>query len=174
MGVKPEGAVKRYDKHHKRKIDNPCPFILLVYNKHMGGIDLSDMLVSLYKTPIKSHRWYLLLFGYVFDLSVTNGWLLYKREAIFLKEFPMALKYFRTEIAGTLVKINQKVSVGRPISRGPTPKKDNIKKAKPSKDIRYDGIDHWSMPTSSQGGDALCVQKGLQVSDALNAVSFCV
>lgn len=150
VGVEPEGAVKRYDKHHKSKIDIPCPSIVLAYNKHMGGIDLSDMLVSLYKTPMKSHRWYLPLFGYMLDLSVTNGWLLYKREATLLNESPMPLKCFRAEIAGTLVKINQKVSVGRPISRGPTPKKGNVKKAKPSKDIRYDGIDHWPMPTSSE------------------------
>ena len=93
------------------------------------------------------------------DLSVTNGWLLYKREATLLKESPMALKYFQAEIAGTLVKINQKFSVGRPISRGPTPKKGN---AKPSKDIRYDGIDHWPMPTSSEkqsrGRYSLCLK----------------
>ena len=50
IGVELEGAVKRYDKHHRGKIDTPCPSIVLAYNKHMGGIDLSDMLVSLYKT----------------------------------------------------------------------------------------------------------------------------
>ena len=67
VGVEPEGAVKRYDKHHKCKMDIPCPSIVLAYNKYMRGIDLSDMLVSLYKTPIKSHRWCLFLFGYVLD-----------------------------------------------------------------------------------------------------------
>lgn len=150
VGVEPEGAVKRYDKHKKRKIDIPCPSIVLAYNKHMGGLDLSDMLVFLYKTPMKSHRWYLPIFGYLLDLSVANSWLLYKREATLLKESPMTLKCFRAEIAGTLVKINQKVSVGRPLSRGTTPKKGNVKKAKPSKDVRYDGIDHWPVPTSSE------------------------
>ena len=86
VGVEPEGAVKRYDKHHRGKIDIPCPSIVLAYNKHMGGIDLSDMLVSLYKTPMKSHRWYLPLFGYMLDLSVANGWLLHKRNATLLQE----------------------------------------------------------------------------------------
>ncbi|KAK3877624.1 hypothetical protein Pcinc_017659 [Petrolisthes cinctipes] len=52
VGVEPESSVKRYDCDEKSRVDIPCPSIVMAYNKHMGGIDLSDMLVSLYKTPM--------------------------------------------------------------------------------------------------------------------------
>ena len=73
VGVEPVGSVKRFDVEAKCKVDIPCPSFVLAYNKHMGGIDLSDMLLALYKTPIRSHRWYLPIFGYILDVAVINA-----------------------------------------------------------------------------------------------------
>jgi len=39
----------------------------------MGGIDLFDILVSLYKDDHKSNKWYR-------HVAVVNGWILYKRH----------------------------------------------------------------------------------------------
>lgn len=112
------------------------------------------MLVALYPTPLRSHRWYLPLFAYILDVSVTNAWLSYKREATLLKEEPIPLKNFRCEIANTMVKVNKKVSVGRPLSRSSALNKSNTKRTSkkrvPSADIRYDCIDHWPMPMGSE------------------------
>lgn len=99
VGIVPEGSVKRYDSEEKRRVDIPCLSIVTAYIKPMGVIDLSDILVSLYKTPVKSHRWYLPIFGYILDLSVSNAWLIYIYEASLLDEAPMSLKNFRLEIA---------------------------------------------------------------------------
>ena len=71
---------KRWDKELKKKVDIPCPAVIKEYNGKMGGIDKSDMLTHLYKTPLKARRWYLRLFGYVIDLCTTNAWILYKRD----------------------------------------------------------------------------------------------
>lgn len=76
-----------------------CPLLVTEYNAHMGGIDKSDMLVHLYKTPMKSKRWYIRLFGYVLDLCIVNAWLLYKRDCKALKESSMPLKQFRLQIS---------------------------------------------------------------------------
>nr|CAI5822949.1 unnamed protein product [Callosobruchus analis] len=46
----------------------------------MGGVDLMDMLVSLYRTRLKSRRWYLSIFAQMVDLCMNNAWLLYRRE----------------------------------------------------------------------------------------------
>ena len=57
----------------------------------MGGIDKSDMLTHLYKSPMKAKRWYLRLFDYIQDVCTTN------RDCEALKEAPHApqkLKYF--------------------------------------------------------------------------------
>lgn len=65
----------------------------------LGGIDKSDMLVHLYRTPMKSKRWYMRLFAYCLDLSVTNAWLSYRRDCKSLGETKsMGLKDFRIEL----------------------------------------------------------------------------
>ncbi|MGH0186630.1 UNVERIFIED_CONTAM: hypothetical protein FKN15_033325 [Acipenser sinensis] len=79
-GIEPLGSVKQFNKEAKQKIDVPCPSVILAYNQHMGGSDISAVLVHLYKSPMKSRRWYLPLLSYILNLSITNAWLMYKRD----------------------------------------------------------------------------------------------
>lgn len=64
----------------------------------IGDINKSDILVHLYKTPMKSKRWYLRLFAYVVDISLTNAWILYCRDCKALSENGMSQKNFRAEV----------------------------------------------------------------------------
>ena len=98
-GVEPMKKVKRYDRNTKKKLEVNCPSVIREYNGKMGGIDKSDMLTHLYKTPMRARRWYMRLFGYSLDLSVSNAWLLYKRDCKALGEKAMGLKSFRLEIS---------------------------------------------------------------------------
>ena len=56
VGVKPLGTVDRYDREKKKKVPIPCPRVINEYNDKMGGIDKSDMLTHLYKTPMRARR----------------------------------------------------------------------------------------------------------------------
>nr|XP_013771175.1 PREDICTED: uncharacterized protein LOC102193255 [Pundamilia nyererei] len=116
--IMPLSTVKRWSKESKAKVMIPCPSLIPAYNEHMGGIDLSDMLVHLYKTPAKSTRWYLPLFGYMLDLSIANSWLVYKRERGQLNQKPITLKRFRLAVAHSLKQVNKPAS-----SSPPPPKK---------------------------------------------------
>ena len=98
-GVEPISTAKRWDKDTKKKVEVPCPAVIKEYNGKMGGIDKSDMLTHLYKSPMKSRRWYLRLFGYVVDVCTSNAWILYKRDCKALSQKPMSLKMFRLEIS---------------------------------------------------------------------------
>lgn len=98
-GVEPVGKVKRYDRNSKKKVEVPCPNVIKQYNGKMGGVDKSDMLTHLYKSPMRARRWYMRLFGYTLDLSVCNAWILYKRDCQALGETPMPLKLFRLDIS---------------------------------------------------------------------------
>ncbi|KAJ8378086.1 hypothetical protein AAFF_G00248000 [Aldrovandia affinis] len=92
----------------------------------MGRIDLSDMLVHLYKSPAKSRRWYFPLFGYILDLSVSNARLVYKRDCGLRKEKAMPLKRFRLAVARSLAQ-DSPPPHQRPVSlvRGTTPRQPN-------------------------------------------------
>ena len=98
-GIEPMTTVKRYDRDAHEKIDVPCPDVIKQYNGRMGGIDKSDMLTHLYKTPLRARRWPLKIFGYVLDVCVSNAWLIYKRDIKKLAERPMSLKNFRLSIS---------------------------------------------------------------------------
>ena len=76
----PVTTAKRYDKNQKAKVEVPCPNIVKQFNAHMGGVDLMDMLVSLYRITLKTHRWYLSIFAQMLGICINNAWLLYQRE----------------------------------------------------------------------------------------------
>ena len=46
------GTVKRWDTKGKSYIDVPLPDMVSDYNTSMGGVDLDDMLIALYRTTI--------------------------------------------------------------------------------------------------------------------------
>ena len=69
--------VKRWDRSKKESITIKCPEIVRNYNKSMGGVDLCDMLISLYLTNIKTKRWYIKILFHCVDISKVNAWNLY-------------------------------------------------------------------------------------------------
>ena len=50
--------VDRWDNKSKRHVSVPVPEAVVEYNSSMGGVDLADMFISLYRTPYKCKRWY--------------------------------------------------------------------------------------------------------------------
>ncbi|XP_010796031.1 piggyBac transposable element-derived protein 3-like [Notothenia coriiceps] len=159
-GVEPVSTVKRWSQEAKAKIPIPCPSLIPAYNEHMGGIDLSDMLVHLYKTPAKARRWYFPLFGYMLDLSVSNSWLVYKRDCGLLNKKPMPLKRFRLEVAHSLKQVNKPAKVGRPPSSSPPPMSQNKyytqTAQQPPPDVRYDNCGHWPLHSEMRGRCKVC------------------
>nr|XP_053627436.1 piggyBac transposable element-derived protein 3-like [Cherax quadricarinatus] len=99
VGVHPVTPITSYNKETKKREKFSCPAVIKNYNAHMGCIDKSDMLVHLYKTPMKSKRWYMRLFAYFLDLAVVNAWLVYRRDCVALKSKYMPLKNFRLDIS---------------------------------------------------------------------------
>lgn len=143
VSINPIKEVQRYKKDVKERVPVQCPKIIVDYNAHMGGVDLADMLISLYRTKMKTHRWYLAIFSQLLDICTNNAWLLYRRQMSLRGEKHMPLKEFRYQIAITLIK-KDKVRVGRPLKiTGPSRiiRKPSIKR--PDEDIRYDNVDHF-------------------------------
>lgn len=142
----PVVQVKRYDKEEKKKVDVDCPQIIKQYNTHMGGVDLADMLIALYKTPYKSKRWYLGIFSQLIDIGVNNAWLLYRRDTQALGNTKHEnLKTFRLHLALSLIKANSVTKVRKSDFANEQPKK-KIRvpvSARPTDDIRYDQIGHF-------------------------------
>jgi hypothetical protein len=71
----------------------------------MGGVDLMNSLISLYRTNIRSKKWYRHLVFHLFDLTVVNSWLLYRRDCtacMVRSKDQLSLLKFKAYVAGCL------------------------------------------------------------------------
>ena len=84
-------------------IDISRPHLIGVYNKSMGGVDLMDMMCTLYKYQLRSKRWYLYIFYHTLTIALVNACFLYRRdcEALKIKKV-MPLKKFQALVANSL------------------------------------------------------------------------
>lgn len=79
VGTEPRIKVMRWFSAQKARKEIDCPQIISIYNQHMGGVDLLDSLMGLYRITIRSKKWYHRLFFHFLDMAVVNAWLLYRR-----------------------------------------------------------------------------------------------
>ncbi|KAK9522077.1 hypothetical protein VZT92_018567 [Zoarces viviparus] len=78
-----------------------CPTPVVDYNKHMGGVDLSDQLIQHY-VHHKTMRWYRTLFFHFLDIAATNSFLLHKELCREKQEQPMTHRAFLQELTAQL------------------------------------------------------------------------
>ena len=96
--------VRRWDRQKRQFIETDCPTVTEKYNKSMDGVDLSDMLISLYRTPIKTNRRFPKVLFHCVDIVKLNAWLVYRCHCNQLKvpkELQLHLMKFTMMIAGS-------------------------------------------------------------------------
>ena len=52
-------GVDRRDRKEKELVVVPRPKSVEVYNRFMGGVDKADMFLSLYRTKLRTRKWYI-------------------------------------------------------------------------------------------------------------------
>ena len=120
-------------------------------NKFMGGVDLNDMLLPMYRIKMRSKKWYMPIFFYLIKDALTNPWLLYRRHLKHAVVYPpstshMSLLEFQSQVATGLTSAG-KLPTQLMSKRGrPSASSVDLKKAKanaavaiPQNDVRYDG-----------------------------------
>ena len=107
LQAEPLGQCERYDKKIKAKIEIPQPCIVKFYNKNMGGVDLNDQLISLYRISFRVRKYYHKMLFHMIDMTVVNCWLLYRRDAGNLsnpENKQLSLLKFKLSLADSLIK----------------------------------------------------------------------
>ena len=159
--------VQCWDGKAKKHVMVDCPDIVKKYNSAVGGVDLADMLISLYRTPYKTRRWYLWVVLHLIDICKVNVWLLYRRYATQLKipvHLQMKLAEFTSKIANALIcrgkpsdrplgKPKKHSSEDRTEQRGKMPKAVALQD-----DVRFDEIGHWLQRVQKKKADAECAR----------------
>lgn len=80
VGSEPTSTKTRYFRKDKQYKDVTSPQCVDVYNRHMGGVDLLDSLLGLYRIKIRSRQWYKKIFFHLVDMCAVNAWLLWRRK----------------------------------------------------------------------------------------------
>ena len=67
------------------------------------------MLLSLYHFKLCSKKWYMPIFNYLIKISLTNGWLIYRRDMrnYAPEDKPLTLLDFQAQAAGDLVLVGK-------------------------------------------------------------------
>ena len=94
------GNVQR-KKHDGSQITVSCPESIILYNKYMGGVDRGDQLRGYYKCYVKSRKFYKYIFFFLFDVSITNAYIMYKMSGT--NRILKNIKDFRLELARQLI-----------------------------------------------------------------------
>ena len=94
------GSVLRRQKDGTR-IPVPCPESIITYNRYIGGVDRGDQLRGYYNCRVKSRKFYKYTFYFLFDVSITNAFILYKNFC----SSPTfnTIKKFRLQLARELI-----------------------------------------------------------------------
>ena len=189
VNISPVDKCRRWSKEKKTFIEVDRPNIVKVYNNLMGGVDLSDMIMSLYRISIRSKRWYLRFLYYLIDLSIANGWLLHRRHLtqMGVKKYT-TLFDFRTEVADSLIKVGKSADLtsrkrGRPLledveqaqAQLPYPGRPPTKRAvAPTNDVRLDRFNHFGVFAEKRGRCRLCKNGFTQLSCLKCKVLLCL
>lgn len=146
-------TVSRYDKKQKEVVEIPIPQIVKQYNEHMGGVDLHDQLLSYYRMSFRSKKYYMRLVFHLFDMTVVNSWLMYRRDAESLgvpKKKQDSLLRFKFRLASSLLKAGKRNSTskrGRPSSvenaHIAQKKIGHATRSLPEADVRLDQTGHF-------------------------------
>lgn len=157
-GVEPKDMAKRWDRMKKEHTLVPRPAIVQLYNRNMGGVDLHNMLTSLYKYPIKSRRWYLYIFWHTITIAVVNSWLKYREDCKALSEKHESLRNFQADLASALVTAGRgKFNRGRPSTDDMSKKfKKAATTVTPVTDSQKDKYDHFPQWKETRGRCKIC------------------
>lgn len=149
LGPDPVNNVQRWSAEKRRYVEVPRPNIVAEYNQHMGGVDLNDMLVALYRMDMGTKRYYFRIFYRLIDICIVNSWLLY-RKVMAKKNIKKVkpLMVFKAEVAHGLLTYRRIFSVKRtarsrehsesPPTRSPRPGPSRLI----TTDARFDDIGH--------------------------------
>lgn len=166
--TEPLGVCSRWSKQENKRIDVQRPHTVKMYNESMGGVDIFGMLISLYRINIRSRRGYMRIVHWVFNASVVNGWLLYRRHMSQENQsVDFNLLQFQTYIARALCTagtVSERKKAGRPkITPPPTPKR-GPKRLLPLEETRFDNFSHWPCLSDKKGRCAHCHTKTTQMT----------
>lgn len=119
---------ERYSRSEQKKVHVPIPDMIKKYNAGMGGVDLLDSQVAVYRVPFRIKKWYFPFWTWSLCVMATNAWRL--RQKVKGRKEPY-LDFLRELVIDLFCK------------HGSTPV---YRLQAPVPSTRFDGLNHWLEP----------------------------
>lgn len=71
-------VIKKISREAKARVNISQPKVFSSYNSGMGGVDIHDQCISLYRIAVKGKKWWWVLFTYMLDMCISNAWKLHE------------------------------------------------------------------------------------------------
>lgn len=140
VGKDPVDQATRWDRKKKEEVKIARPASVATYNKFMGGVDKCDMFLALYRTKLKTKKWYHRIAFHLLSVAVINAFIIYKEVG-----GKGSLLHFLIDVCRSLCASVEEQSDSD--SDGPldlTRRRSLSAKDVPSH-IRYDRRNHWAI-----------------------------
>ena len=128
-GIAPTRSARRWSAADKKHITVDMPHAISMYNLFMGGTDQMDRNIAEYRVKLRNNKWWWQVFTHLMSASVSNAWILYRRQVRSGKaaltdcyyegeEVPRLdlLGFIRKIVATYLLLFGEQRSLGRPPS----------------------------------------------------------
>jgi hypothetical protein len=168
-GVDPIDQAERWSKQEKKKIHLPRPYIVQMYNAHMGGVDRFDQNLLQYHSNIGGMKWWWNLFVWCIECAMQNAWLLHQEtgdmDADIADEADhetMPSLEFRRYVAKSYLQM-----YATPLNkRGPKSPKPAVKRV--TNAVRFDRVDHWIVEANGSPRCAQCGKHTTKICEKCN------
>ena len=95
-------VVLKRPKGSKEKVEVPCPSMIVDYNQHMGGVDLTDQHISYYSmSGRKTLKWWKKVLWRLLDIAIINSWIIIRTN--FPDSSISSQKLFRLKLVEEMV-----------------------------------------------------------------------
>jgi hypothetical protein len=74
------GGMNTVRKQRSKKTAIPISPMQLLYSRHMHGVDVSDQLRATYSTAIATKKWYMRIYFFLLDTTITNAYQMYRER----------------------------------------------------------------------------------------------
>lgn len=145
----PEDTCEQWSKKENKYVTVTRPNIVREYNSEMGGVDMSDRMMSYYRMCVRTKKWTIRMLMHFTNLALVNSWLLYHRdnqENGTSKEAIMKFLEFRMVVAQVFLR---KCDVLREGSHVAEEENENGHLPPPGKKSRVVPIPHLSVRSSA-------------------------
>ena len=106
---------ERWSKKDKRYEKVRRPEVIKTYNQNMGGVDLTDRMLSVCPSRNRTKKWTIRVMSHLFDLAVVNAWLQYRvveAEKGIARKHIVQLREYKLNLGTKLIADNEEGSDG--------------------------------------------------------------